>query len=623
MNTRALWIWASIAGALFAFIFFYQQHAHRGPAGPAKILPNFKVAQVSTVQVRPEGQLEIRAVRTNDGWQLNEPLLYPAQASSIENLLFFLDRMTPATYISRRELRQRPEAEEEYGFGAPQSTLIVKQGEYRVQIFVGSRTAPGNEVFLQVVGDEGVYVVDAELLHLLPRNANEWRDTAFLDLPVASLERIAVTNGSKSFELQRNGPKGPWRMALPGFQARANSAKIEELLASVRDLRVRQFISDDPKPDLDSLGLQTPDLQIAFGQGSNTLTVAQFSAKGPTNEPARVYARRLGERAIVVVETNLLGAWRAQANEFRDSHLVSLAGPVTAIAVRGQDQFTLLTTNGSVAASRESAAIGYGPNQFTLLSTNGHWQIVPGDTPADSGMVSNLLSMLTGMPIVQFVKDVVPEPDLAGYGLAPAALEYTLMGKATNAAGSNNVIAILQFGTNQEERVFARRADEPSVYAVRASDVQSLGTRSWHFRERRVWDVSEDDLSGVTVYQGGKVRQALRKAQYEWSLLPGSQGSIESLSIEETVRALCHLTVSGWIASGEATRATYGFTNECPHTVTLDLKNGSHLKFELGMPGPLTFPYGGVNLGSDFLVFDFPPLLCRDVLAYLSIPVSP
>jgi len=146
------------------------------------------------------------------------------------------------------------------------------------------------------------------------------------------------------------------------------------------------------------------------------------------------------------------------------------------------------------------------------------------------------------------------------------------MGKAANAAGATASLPSCNSGPTRRNESFARRADEPSVYAVRASDVQSLGTRSWHFRERRVWDVSEDDLSGVTVHQGGKVRQALRKAQYEWSLLPGSQGSIESLSIEETVRALCHLTVSGWIASGEATRASYGFTNECPHTVTLDLK---------------------------------------------------
>src|SRR5256885_12737195 len=159
MNPRALWVWALLAGGLFAFIFFHQRHAHHGPCGPANILPNLKVASVATVQVRPEGQLEIRAVRTNGSWRLTEPLAYPAQASSIENLLFFLDRMTPATYITRRELRNRPDAEEEYGFGSPQSTVIVKQGEYRVQLFVCARTAPGNEVFLQVVGDEGVYIV--------------------------------------------------------------------------------------------------------------------------------------------------------------------------------------------------------------------------------------------------------------------------------------------------------------------------------------------------------------------------------------------------------------------------------------------------------------------------------
>jgi hypothetical protein len=600
MNPRAIWYWAVLAGGLFAFIFFHQRYAHHGPTGPTKILPNLKVDSVTTVQVRPEGQLEIRAVRSNGLWKLNEPLAYPAQASSIENLLFFLNRMTPDTYISRRELRSRPDAEEEYGFGAPQSTVIVKQGDYRLQLFVGARTAPGNEVFLQVVGDDGVYVVDAELLNLLPRNANEWRDTTLLDLPVASLDRVSVTNGSKSFEFQRNGPKAPWRMSVPGFQARANSAKIEELLGSLRDVRVRQFISDEPKADLDSLGLQAPDLQVAFGQGSNTLATVQFSSKGPTNAPGQVYARLAGQNAIVAVETNLLGVWRAQANEFRDAHLVSLGEPVAAIAVRGRDEFTLQRTNDT-------------------------WRVVPQDLPGDGGMVTNLLAALTGMPIVQFVKDVVPDTDLAGFGLAPPAIQYTLLGKGTNASvgESNDVIATVQFGTNKDDQVYVRRVDEPSVYAVRVSDAQALGSASWEFREHRIWDVNEDDLAGYTVQQHGQTRQAARKAQYEWSLLPGSQGSIESLSTEETVRGLCHLSASAWVAYGEINRAAYGFTNECAHQVTLDLKNGTHLTLELGKPGPLSFPYGGVTLDGSFWVFDFPPLLCRDVLSYLSIPAAP
>ena len=34
---------------------------------------------------------------------------------------------------------------------------------------MGAKTAPGDQVFLQVVGVEGVYVVDADFLKYLPR----------------------------------------------------------------------------------------------------------------------------------------------------------------------------------------------------------------------------------------------------------------------------------------------------------------------------------------------------------------------------------------------------------------------------------------------------------------------
>ena len=63
MTSRANWFWVSAALALFAFIFFYQRHAHKPPTGPVRLLANFNATNVSSVQVRPEGQLEIRAER--------------------------------------------------------------------------------------------------------------------------------------------------------------------------------------------------------------------------------------------------------------------------------------------------------------------------------------------------------------------------------------------------------------------------------------------------------------------------------------------------------------------------------------------------------------------------------
>jgi hypothetical protein len=111
----------------------------------------------------------------------------------------------------------------------------------------------------------------------------------------------------------------------------------------------------------------------------------------------------------------------------------------------------------------------------------------------------------------------------------------------------------------------------------------------------------------------------IRTAQYRWSLAPGSQGSIEGIREEETVRGLCHLAATDWLGHGEGSRARYGFSPE-RRQITLEMKNGEKFTVEFGKQSPNTFPYAGVTLDGDFWVFNFPALLCRDVLAYLNIP---
>jgi hypothetical protein len=109
----------------------------------------------------------------------------------------------------------------------------------------------------------------------------------------------------------------------------------------------------------------------------------------------------------------------------------------------------------------------------------------------------------------------------------------------------------------------------------------------------------------------------LRKAQYEWALAPGSQGIIEPLSTEETVRGLCHLAATAWVAQGETNRAAFGCTNA--HSIIIELKSGDKLTIEFGRESPSSFPYGGVMLDGDFWVFEYPLLLCRDALSYLKV----
>ena len=112
-------------------------------------------------------------------------------------------------HITARELRNRPKVDEAYGFVAPQASIVIEQPDYPVHLLVGSRTAPGDQVFLQVVGADGVYVVGADFLKYVPRTPEDWRDTTLIDLKGLAFDRLSVTNGAKLFELRRDATN--WR----------------------------------------------------------------------------------------------------------------------------------------------------------------------------------------------------------------------------------------------------------------------------------------------------------------------------------------------------------------------------------------------------------------------------
>jgi len=592
MNPRNTWLWLALAAGLFGFILFYQKHAHKSSPGTNKVLPGLKAAAVTGLQVRPAARLAIQAERTNGVWRLTEPHSYPAQKASIESLLAALERLTYVTFISPRELRERPNSEEEYGFANPQATITLRQPDYHALIQVGARTAPGDQVFLQVVGV--VYVVDAEILKHIPRTFDDWRDTTLLDFKGLAYDRLAVTNGPRVVQLLRAATNSPWRMVYP-LPARADNTRIESALQGLQGLRVQQFVPEDSKADLEAFGLQPPELEIAFGLGTNTTALLQFG-RSPTNDSRLVYARRIGQNTVVAVPGDLLASWREKVNDFRDPYLISQATAATVIEAQCEDRFSL------------------------QQDTNGMWRALPENFPADAGLVKDFLSSLNSLRVIQFI-DVVIEPDLPGYGLAPPARRYTLKSAPANspAGATNAIIADLGFGTNQAGKAFARRADESFVCGITTNDFQRLPAASWQMRERRIWSISTNDIDRVIIRQQGKVRQIKRNGPHQWSLI--TQGIINDLAVEETVRGLCDLTASAWVARGEQNRARHGFTDK-GWQITLELKGGEKRTVEFGGEAPSGFRCAAVTLDGTPWIFEFPLALYQDVAGYLTIPAD-
>lgn len=576
MNSKSTWVWITIAAVLFAAVVGVERFGRKPVPGLVALLPEFKAAAVTSVQFTPAGQLEIRAERTNHTWQLVKPILYPAQAASIESLLLALERLAPALTISAAEIRQQTNSDAAFGFDQ-RTTLTLYTGTQSRQIVIGSRTAQGEQLYVQVVGTEGVFVVDARLLQLLPGKVDDWRDTGLLDLRNIVFDRLMVSNATTPLQLAQANTNSLWRLTAP-LAARADNARLVDSLQKLHMTRVTSFVTDDPRSDPESFGFQTPELELTFVKGTNLVAALQFG-KSLTNDSTQVYARRAGYPTVVTVEKQLLEPWLVPLEKFRDPYLLTRQRMIDEIAVSGPENFTL-----------------------QRVATNS-WKLVDSDLPMDPGFVGQMLITLVAAPIVEF-RDSITEADLPKYGLSTPVRQIALRAKSPNGV-TNDTLAELALGEVKDGVGYVRRADENPVYGIGAADYGLLSRPPWKLRDRKVWRFSKTNVVSVTVVQAGRTVELLRNGENAWRFGASSQGILNGAGVEETVVQFGELDALNWVGRGDDQRATFGF-GENKLSLTIEMKDGTKHEVEFGGMTEDGYAYGAVKFGEQPWFFECP-----------------
>jgi hypothetical protein len=347
-------------------------------------------------------------------------------------------------------------------------------------------------------------------------------------------------------------------------------------------------------------------LELAFGIGSNDLAVIQFG-KSPTNDPSLVYVRRMSHTNIVLAPKTLFDALQVTYSDLRDLRLVNLpaSGIVDALQVVGNENF------------------------IVRRQTNDVW-IVGESQPfaADPGLVRDWLDALARLEGT-IEKDVVT--DLTTYGLSPPARQYLLKSAVTNASGSisNRIVAELNLGFLQGEKVFARRPDEATVYTLARTDVARLPSAAWQLRDRRVWNFTTNQVTRLTIRRSLQTNTFTKTLQRSpagsWNYAAGSEGILNSAKVEEAVHRLGDLRAAVWVARGDENRATYGFT-ENSDLITIDLKNGDKphaLTIEFGGRAPNKLPYVLAVVDGQTFIFELPVTTFIELVRDLINPLFP
>jgi hypothetical protein len=608
MNPKNTLMLLALAAGLFAFIFFFERHRKTETPPVLKVLPGLRPSDIHSIRIQPlQSKLEeIRAERTtNGGWQLTKPLIYPAETVRVNRLLLELMHLKPQLHLSGLDLKGR-RVNEEYGFDTPRFRIIIDDNQLILNL--GKLTAPGDQVYAQVVGTEGVDLVDANLLRYIPSEAGDWRDSLFVDLKGLDFDRLGVANSSGKFELQRETTNGLWRLARPDV-ARADNPRIAGLLTNLQGLLVARFQTDDTNADLEPFGLKPPALELTFDHGTNHLLSLQFG-KSPTNAAALLYARRDTGPAVVLVSRDPLAGWNDSAKLFRDHRLARFdPGDAAAIEVRGQSNF---------------------PAFALRRQTNNAWRVTsPLECPADAELVRNFLRRLGGMEVVLndgnvAVQDIVAESLLPGYGLAPPARQYFVKRNPDQAGATNAVIAEIDFGSEKDGRVFARRGDLPderSVYAVSVTNFNALPASGMALRERRIWNFTPDDVSTITTKLDGKPLEMTREGANKWK--PGtSDRVIEPIMIEAGADELGTLAAEAWVDRGSDKLARYGFTDKSLQiAVKLRGKEPAQtLTVDFGGYSPRGLRYGAARMeDGEIWIFECPANSFDKFAAYFNL----
>ena len=232
MNWKPTWVLLTAAAALFAFILLveYPLRQERAREVSRFVLPGLEPTLVTNIEIHPRGQSVIMARRENGtNWQITQPVFYPARGSYVEMLLKALATLQWQDRITEAELRDRPEAQKEFGFTQPLFSLVLKGSGPARRLEIGDFSAMGDQVYLYVEGNSSITLAGTDLLRVIPIDKNQWRDPALLDLSKTPFQTLRVRSAGQELEFQRDPTNQLWFMNLPE-KARADSARIDHLL---------------------------------------------------------------------------------------------------------------------------------------------------------------------------------------------------------------------------------------------------------------------------------------------------------------------------------------------------------------------------------------------------------
>jgi hypothetical protein len=325
-------------------------------------------------------------------------------------------------------------------------------------------------VLLVLVAALGAYLWVWEL----PQAEREGSKERLVAVDKDAVTGLTLVYPDREIELRRDDTA--WRLVRP-VEAPADEAAVKALLTTVVDAEIQRTLEELPQ-DLADFGLDTPSATVRLSLHDGSQPPPIVVGKN-TKIGGRTYVRRGEEPKVHLTASTLQFGVNKQVKDLRDKQLLAFE----------DDAVTRLEIH--PAASEPTTLLRGGD------APGGAWTIEPGGHPADPSEVRSYLSSLRATRAVDFPDDA--PTDLARYGLDAPRLTVTV---ATGKDGEQAQTLVLGAEATEgtEKRVYAKRADRSTVYALGDWSFRTLNKERRQFRDKAVL-AFEDAAAGRIVLE--------------------------------------------------------------------------------------------------------------------------
>lgn len=361
MNRKTNLILLVLVLAGFAYFLFLRSPQTEKPQeeaakpGAATKLFTLTSADVQRLSITPEGEKPIVLERQDAGWQMTSPVSAKADKYTADSLVGDILDLASRGQVDARKA--------DTGLAQPryQVELTGKDGK-TTKLAIGSKSALGDTMFVQLDGKPAADVTPADLLKRLGEPATKLRDAKLIDVASGEIRQIKVTLPESEMVLEKSGDD--WRMTRPESMP-VESSEASDLTWQLSSLRAADFVSSDPTP-APRYQLDEPQATVWFSKDAPATQPSTQAATSPAGitvklgrydgpEKTNLYASVSTLPGVVKVPAGILSHLKKTPLQLRDRKAFELSpDAVNSISIKmDQPATTQPTTREAASKSLE------------------------------------------------------------------------------------------------------------------------------------------------------------------------------------------------------------------------------------------------------------------------------